>query len=89
EIWNEWTIATGMVKYRNQVPSANVYYNLVKKTSEVIKRNDPNAIILAGSINPLDLRARYIDVNDWKWFEQLVNLGILNYIDGVSLHTYS
>ncbi|VUS39189.1 cellulase family glycosylhydrolase [Klebsiella pasteurii] len=89
EIWNEWTIGTGMVKFRKTIPSAQVYYKLVKSVSEAIHNVDPNAIIIAGSLNPLDRRARYIDKNDWQWFYELVQLGIMNYIDGVSLHTYA
>lgn len=89
EIWNEWTLGTGMVKFRDEIPSANIYFELVKKTSEEIRKVDPNAVIIAGSINPLEQRARFIEFTDWEWFEKLVKLGLMNYIDGVSLHTYS
>ncbi|MEF3090108.1 cellulase family glycosylhydrolase [Raoultella scottii] len=89
EIWNEWTLGTGMVKFRDEIPPADVYFELVKKTSEEIRKVDPNAVIIAGSINPLEQRARYIELTDWEWFKKLVSLGMMNYIDGVSLHTYS
>lgn len=89
EIWNEWTLGSGMVRFRNEIPPANIYFELVKKTSEAIKKIDPNAVILAGSFNPLEQRARYIKTTDAQWFKELVDLGIMKYIDGVSLHTYS
>ncbi|WP_255562292.1 cellulase family glycosylhydrolase [Rahnella sp. PD12R] len=89
EVWNEWTIGTGMTKYRKNIPSAEIYFNLVKATSEAIKKIDPDAIILAGGFNPLEQRAKFIDVTDTVWFSQLLKLGILNYADGISIHTYS
>lgn len=89
EIWNEWTIGTGMDRFRNSIPSAEVYFNLVKEVSLAIKKIDPNALIIAGGFNPLEQRAKFLNVTDNVWFEQLLRLGILNYIDGVSIHTYS
>lgn len=89
EIWNEWTLGTGMTKFRGNIPSAEVYYELIKKTSEAIRKVDPSAIIIAGSVNPLEQRARYINLTDWDWCEELIRLGVMNYIDGISLHTYS
>lgn len=89
EIWNEWTNGTGMARYINNIPAAEVYFNLVKATSQAIKSIDPTAVILAGGFNPLEQRAKHIDVSDGIWFSQLLKMGILNYIDGVSIHTYS
>lgn len=83
EIWNEWVYKTGIRnKKENTVPSVDIYYELVKKTARKIKEIDPNAIIVTGSVNPTNLR-------DVRWFDELVKMGVLNYIDGVSLHPYS
>ncbi|MBU8951104.1 cellulase family glycosylhydrolase [Klebsiella quasipneumoniae] len=89
EIWNEWIYGTGMAKARDNIPSAENYYNLVKATSLAIKKNDPDAIILAGSFNPLNERSKLIGMSDSEWFDLLVEKGIMKYIDGVSIHTYS
>lgn len=89
EIWNEWTYGTGMPKFRNEIPSAENYYKLVKATSIAIKKIDPNAIILAGSFNPLNERSKLIGMSDSQWFNILLDKGIMKYIDGVSIHTYS
>ena len=89
EIWNEWIYGTGMPKSRNNIPSAENYYNLVKTTSLAIKKIDPDAIILAGSFNPLNERSKLIGMSDSQWFELLVDKGIMKYIDGISIHTYS
>ncbi|MEF3108401.1 hypothetical protein QFI91_04710 [Raoultella sp. WB_B2P2-3] len=89
EIWNEWTIGTGIKKDGKAPPSVDDYYNLVKLTSSTIRKEDPNAIILAGSINPLSNKPRFVGLSDEQWITALIKKGILEYIDGVSLHPYS
>ncbi|MBK0002090.1 cellulase family glycosylhydrolase [Erwinia sp. S38] len=81
EIWNEWLVKSGVPK-NNNVPSSDVYLNLVRKTSEKIRKADPNAKIITGSMNPLVPKDR-------TWMKSLVKKGILNYVDGVSIHPYS
>lgn len=81
EVWNEWTVGTGLKK-KTGVPPPEVFAQLVKKTSAAIKRADPDAIVMAGSLNPLGQRGI-------SWFDKLMELGILNDIDAISLHPYS
>lgn len=88
EIWNEWTVGTGM-KGKGEIPPPQIYLELVKKTSQAIKSVDPSAIILAGSFNPLSPTGRRLNISDSDWFTILINEGILNYIDGISIHPYS
>ena len=88
EIWNEWTVGTGM-KGKGEIPSEDVYLKLVKETSEAIRSIDPEAKLLAGSINPLSPTGRRLEISDTVWFKQLISKGILKYIDGISVHPYS
>ncbi len=88
EIWNEWTVGTGM-KGKGEIPSSDVYLKLVKETSDAIRSIDPDAKLLAGSINPLSPTGRRLNVSDTLWFKELISKGILNYIDGISVHPYS
>lgn len=89
EIWNEWNIGTG-VNHRGKVPpTVDDYFRLVKQASAVIRKEDPQALILAGSINPLTTKKRFTNISDEEWMYQLINKGILKYIDGISLHPYS
>ncbi|MCR0999106.1 cellulase family glycosylhydrolase [Serratia rubidaea] len=81
EVWNEWTVRTG-IRNNESVPSPEIYAQLVKKTSEAVKRADPNAIVMAGSLNPLTKKGL-------QWFDSLMKLGILDSLDGISLHPYS
>ncbi|EMP4695291.1 cellulase family glycosylhydrolase [Klebsiella pneumoniae] len=81
EIWNEWLVGTGLPK-KTTVPDADVFIELVKESSKAIRQEDPNAIILTGSINPLSQR-------DVSWMFSLIDMGVLNYVDGLSIHPYS
>ncbi|HFF8576353.1 TPA: hypothetical protein ACGEYZ_000418 [Klebsiella pneumoniae] len=85
EVWNEWCYKKNP-KDKSYNPlsnySAESYFNLVKQASLAIKKNNPDAIILAGGFNPLNN-------SQTPWVEHLLELGILNYIDGFSIHPYS
>jgi beta-glucosidase/6-phospho-beta-glucosidase/beta-galactosidase len=81
EIWNEWLYGTG-IPFKSTPPDFQVYLKLVKKSSEAIRKQDPNAIIVAGSINPFKEKER-------EWMDNLIANGMLDYVDGISLHPYS
>lgn len=83
EIWNEWLYGTGMSKnYKKKIPSPTVYFQLIQQTSKAIKTIDPKAIIIAGGFNPLKKK-------DVEWFDNILSLGVMNYLDGISIHPYS
>lgn len=82
EIWNEWLLGTGVPDKKSKRPGDAIYLELIKTASHIIRKEDPSAIIITGSINPL----KPIDRN---WMYGLVNKGLLNYVDGLSIHPYS
>ncbi|WP_454877796.1 cellulase family glycosylhydrolase [Serratia inhibens] len=82
EVWNEWVNGTGIQTRPLKVPPPAVFVEIVKQASMAIKRADPNAIVVAGSISPFSKR-------DTDWFNQVLSLGVLKYLDGVSIHPYS
>ncbi|HHQ4314589.1 TPA: cellulase family glycosylhydrolase, partial [Serratia fonticola] len=75
EVWNEWTNATSMGKFKKSIPPAEAYFNLVKATSQAIKKVNPSAIILAGSLNPISDPEKPRKVTQTDWFLLLVNMG--------------
>lgn len=83
EIWNEWLRGTG-IPYRLQYtkPDDAAYLSLIKQTSQAIKAIDPNAIVITGSFSPLNEKSK-------DWIFNLINNGLLNYVDGLSIHPYS
>jgi len=82
EVWNEWSHRNGKSQDAVSEASAEAYFRLVKATSLAVKKENPAAIVIAGGFNPLDN-------TDKNWGVMLVKLGILEYIDGISLHPYS
>lgn len=81
EVWNEWLLGTGIGSVKNR-PNDAIFMYLVQQSYKKIKEIDPNAIILAGAINPLH-------ENEVLWLRDLINEGLMNYVDGVSIHPYS
>lgn len=85
EIWNEWSLKHNYDDPKSDfknTESATEYFNLVKITSQKIRSNSPNTIILAGGFNPTD-------ADDLKWGSFLIKMGIMNYVDGISIHPYT
>ncbi|HBU8666075.1 cellulase family glycosylhydrolase [Klebsiella oxytoca] len=82
EVWNEWLQGTGV--QQSSLPSDNpaIYTKLVKESYIRIKKNDENAIVMIGSINPTI--PKYIN-----WANGLIEQGILEYCDAISIHAYS
>lgn len=82
EIWNEWSHhSNGNVEpvgYRSAVE----YVALVRQASLVIRSIDPTATVIAGGFNP-------IDGAESGWGLQLIKLGVLKYVDGISIHPYA
>jgi hypothetical protein len=73
EIWNEWD--------HGQAPTTPAsYLNLVKATAPAIKAANGSSLVLAGSVTTAAIRA--------GWLDQLVQQGVLDYVDGVSIHPY-
>lgn len=80
EIWNEWHLEKPRFLSQNQ-KSAQQYVSLVHSCYTAIKKVDPNVKVIAGSFNPTQK-------DEIIWQDKLFELGFLNYIDGVSIHTY-
>ncbi|UFS69774.1 hypothetical protein LPW11_18015 [Geomonas sp. RF6] len=73
EIWNEWDNG-------KEPKSAESYLKLVKAVSPAIKAARKDAVILGGSVTTAGIRN--------GWAVELVRGGILDYVDGVSIHPY-
>jgi len=74
EIWNEWDHSG------KPTTSSEAYLELVKAASFAIREVDPNIKILAGAVTTAGIQ------NGWD--VRLVQLGVLHYVDGISLHPY-
>ena len=77
EIWNEWDRG---VFEDSSLGSAEAYLELVKSTvPEIRKVNEDNIIIGGGAGGD----------NHWEWTRKAVSLGLMDYVDGLSIHPYN
>src|SRR5476649_635612 len=75
EIWNEWD-------RENPVDPAfsQDYSNLIKETSERLRNRKTPVTILAGAVTTQGM--------DLGFADRLIESGVLNHVDGLSLHPY-
>lgn len=84
EIWNEWIQMDGRNNKQFAISdsSAKAYASLTLKSCRIIKEINPKAIVIAGGISPLD-------DDSSRWLTKVINYGVLDCIDGISLHPYN
>ncbi|MGC4062622.1 MAG: hypothetical protein QM749_17970 [Aquabacterium sp.] len=80
EIWNEWNIGLG-TRPRSRQGSAEDYVKLTKQASLAIHKANPGALVVGGALGD--------DFPDWAWLKQAIQYGLLNYVDGISIHLYN
>jgi len=73
EIWNEPNI-----NFWRPAPDINQYLKLALKTCRAIKTTVPNSIIIGPATSQIP----------WPFLESFLSSGILEFIDGVSVHPY-
>ncbi len=82
EIYNEWWGGENLKDSSILIKSADSYLNLIEGSSKIIRGNSPGSSIIAGSMNP-------ISYEQTTWLDRLLSKGLLNYVDGISIHPYS
>ncbi len=85
EVWNEpnlsergWYTAGGL--------SSADYLNLLIPTAQTIRAIDPNVIIISAALSPTGVDDGVIAINDFRYLRELIDQGMLNYVDCVGAH---
>jgi hypothetical protein len=91
EVWNEqnldreWDTEEGV--------NAERYVEMLRLAYQAIKSRDPNIIVISGALSPAggpftdpDNPARIIVMDDFVYFQQMIDAGFLNYCDCVGAH---
>ncbi len=91
EVWNEenldreWDTQQGV--------NAASYVDLLKQAYQTIKQVDPSIIVISGALSPVGASAadpnnpnRVIYMDDFQYFQQMIDAGFLNYADCVGAH---
>lgn len=76
ELWNEWNMAA----HKSEAFSVENYLALAKVARPAVKRVAPNAPFIVGAIG---------DDPGWVWTQKMLQSGILQYADGISIHLYN
>ncbi len=77
EIWNEWNTE---YKKEKHLGTPEAYIELIKTAYPIIKGESQDNLVLAGAVG---------DDKDWRWTLRAVELGMMQYADGLSLHPYN
>jgi len=91
EIWNEqnldreWDTAVGV--------KASDYVEMLRLAYQTIKARDPGIIVISGALSPVGASAtdsanpnRVIYMDDFQYFQQMIDAGFLAYADCVGAH---
>lgn len=84
EVWNEqnidreWTSAKGL--------DASQYVELLRAAYQGIKEVDPGIIVISGALSPTGFNDGIGAWDDFTYMEQLIDAGMLNYLDCVGAH---
>ena len=88
EVWNEqnldreWQATEGL--------DAGRYVEMLKLAYETIKAKDPNIVVISGALAPtggwVEADGRVTAIDDFSYFQQLLDAGMLNYADCVGAH---
>jgi polysaccharide biosynthesis protein PslG len=76
EVWNEWDIDIGGAG----AGRAEDYLSLLKAVVPVLREVAPKVKVLGGSATPEQVDRGYL--------RELISLGLLDWVDGVSVHPY-
>ncbi len=75
EIWNEWDLENP-----DDPAFTQDYARLVADAAGIIRQQDPDAKVLAGAVTSQGIRSGFA--------ERLVEAGVMQSVDGISLHPY-
>ncbi len=91
EVWNEqnldreWDTPEGV--------KATSYVEMLRLAYQTIKSRDPNIIVISGALSPVGASAtdpanasRVIYMDDFQYFQQMIDAGFLQYADCVGAH---
>lgn len=75
EVWNEWDL-DGPTDPR----LSNDYVTLVRDAAPIVRKNNPQALVLAGAVTTMGIKSGFVD--------RILAAGVMKYADGISLHPY-
>jgi hypothetical protein len=84
EVWNEQNIDREWTSMRGL--SAANYVSLLRDTYNMIQEESPGTIVISGALSPTGLDDGIRAIDDFRYMQQLIDAGMLNYTDCVGAH---
>jgi hypothetical protein len=80
EVWNEWNAGLG-TSDGAVAKTPEHYFGLLRRTHAAIKRGNPDAVVVGGSVEGGGIAAL-------NWIDRLLSLGGAKHMDALSVHPY-
>jgi hypothetical protein len=84
EVWNEMNLDREWTSLRGL--SAADYTEMLRQTYAAIKAIDPGIIVISGALSPTGFDDGKAAVDDFKYTDQMIQAGALNYMDCFGAH---
>jgi len=85
EVWNEQNLLREW-RTNPQKIDAPRYMQMLRLTYQVIKAKDPNIVVISGALSPTGCDDGVTCVDDFKYLEQMVSLGLSDNADCIGIH---
>lgn len=85
EVWNEQNLSREWATSPQQLSAAQ-YVEMLKLAYNAIKAADPNIIVISGALSPTGWDDGIEATDDFRYLQQMVDAGALNYADCVGVH---
>ena len=83
EVWNEQNLH---YEWGNKPINAPEYVQLLKETSAAIRAACPSMLVVSGAPTPTGVINPAVAIDDLEYLKQMIQLGMLNYVDAVGAH---
>ena len=87
EVWNEQNLH---YEWGNKPINAAEYVQLLKEASAAIRAACPSMLVVSGALTPAGTAKRsdgfVLAIDDLEYLKQMIQLGMLNYVDAVGAH---
>ncbi|MDE0671371.1 MAG: hypothetical protein F4Y08_05915 [Caldilineaceae bacterium SB0662_bin_9] len=83
EVWNEQNLN---YEWGNKPINAAEYVQLLKEASAAIRAACPSMLVVSGAPTPTGVRDPAVAIDDLEYLKQMIQVGMLNYVDAVGAH---
>ena len=83
EVWDEQNLH---YSWSDENPDAEAYMDLLRDAHDAIKEACPSMLVISGGLTPAGNHREGIAVDDFEYFETMLQNGLARYADGIGVH---